>query len=226
MRAATLLFVTPGFTTRSHVNYCFPLKEMLLNCQLFLYYRYLQAALQTICRGTVTYTKKYFEKRFRSVKLGSDVWKYMERSDGWYTLKGHCHRLTCAEAFTLADLKNFSLWDKYVYGFLAMFSCIPLCHHTFFSVPSCCFSHRVWSTLVDAILKMQALTWKHQTNFFKFCIGYSHMSTPNSVALRGLSQGIWKFTSSNSVRKTWIINSESKVQLTWMRHFGFSCWIC
>ena len=54
-------------------------------------------------------------------------------------LKGHCHGLTCAEAFSLAGLKKISFWDKYVYDLPTTLSCIPLCHHTFFSLPSCSF---------------------------------------------------------------------------------------
>ena len=57
-------------------------------------------------------------------------------------------------------LKKFSLWDKYVYGLSTSLSCISLRHYTFFSVPSCSFSRRVRSPLVDAILKMRGFNLK------------------------------------------------------------------
>ena len=57
-------------------------------------------------------------------------------------------------------LPKIFLRDKYVYDFSTTLSSIPLCHHTFFSVPSCSFSRRVRSPLVDAILKVRVFNLK------------------------------------------------------------------
>ena len=69
--------------------------------------------------------------------------------------KGTLSRVDVRRSVHPRGLKKFSLQDKYVYGFSTSLSYIPLCHHTFFSVPSCSFSHRVRSPLVNAILKVQ-----------------------------------------------------------------------
>ena len=75
-------------------------------------------------------------------------------------LKGTLSRVDMRRSVHPRRLKKFSLRDKYVYGFSTTLSCIPLCHHTFFSVPSCSFSRRVWSPRVDAILKVRVFNLK------------------------------------------------------------------
>ena len=92
-------------------------------------------------RGTKTRdTRVKVEDALRTVTCANQLKTFCSN---FYYLKGHCHGLTCAKAFTLADLKKFSLRDKYVYGFSTTLSCIPLCHHTFFSVPSCSLEIRL-----------------------------------------------------------------------------------
>ena len=82
--------------------------------------------------------------------------------------KGTLSRVDMRRSVNPRRLKKFSLRDKYVNGFSTTLSCIPLCHHTLFPVPSFSFLAVSGVYLSTPYWKCECSTWKHQAEFSSF----------------------------------------------------------